>query len=251
MNFSPLLIENAPPVPTAPGRKRASRKIFYQNGERAENFYAQALIAPKKNAFLYGELASGATVYAYVDSNPINGTDWSGLGFYYGGNWTPNVERPMEVGNYAHRQFFGEIRRRFPAYQTNTPLVAAIDPTRPDVVGNKNVWELKPDTCQAPGAERNRAIRQVKGYAERGGLDVGDPAELVGKAGFDVYDENFLGQQVIIHFYPDPDPTSGLIFYKITELQSVLQAINRAWQQSQGKDSFGLPLAPAPILVLP
>lgn len=51
--------------------KSSSRKYFCKGRRRSRTFYAQALAATRKNATLYGERASGATVGRYISSDPI------------------------------------------------------------------------------------------------------------------------------------------------------------------------------------
>lgn len=71
MLFSPQpQIDAIPPARTYRAGKRAPRKNFLENRAAPENFYAQALRAPRKNAALYGESAPEPTVGRYISSDP-------------------------------------------------------------------------------------------------------------------------------------------------------------------------------------
>ena len=83
------------------------------------------------------------------------------------------------------------------------------------------VWELKPESCVS-GPKRAAAIQQLKAYVARARLTsanwhVGHSDVLFPEGPIERSGEAYNGSEITVEFYPDPNPSSGLVFYKILE----------------------------------
>jgi len=174
-------------------------------------------------------LLGGINTYGYVGGNPWKFTDWRGLsvdpdpsGFF----------APWLFGTWVHSRFSNFVNSRGPDYRANINYDNLFGSFRPDAFDRRKlyVWELKPESCKAPGPARQKALNQLQNYVTTAqGTDpdwsVGDSRVLFDKYGEQVFTDNYLGWKVTVRFYPDPVSSSGLIFYEVTKKVSPFEQL--------------------------
>jgi hypothetical protein len=180
-------------------------------------------------------LAGGVNRYGYVGGNPINELDAYGLSVDPDPS-TSGLVKPWLLGTAVHGEFSKYVDSLQGNFIPNSSLAGVFHPYRPDVSDptQERVWELKPEVCLS-GHKRTAAIAQLQRYAAKAGGDwvVGNSDALFPR-GPQTRNMVYMGSAYSIRFYPDPQPSSGLIFYRIERVRSIMERLGDALEQPQG-----------------
>lgn len=141
----------------------------------------------------------------------------------------------MALGAAVHDEFANYVASLRSSLVSNSSLADVFHPYRPDVSNpnRERVWELKPESCLS-GYKRVAAIAQLQRYAAHAGGNwrVGNSDALFPN-GPQTRDMVYGGSIYSIYFYPDPQPSSGLVFYRIERVKSLLERLGDAIEQPQ------------------
>jgi hypothetical protein len=203
---------------------------------------------------------SGAIIYSYVNGNPVNAVDPTGL--LVEADWTVWYA-PLVFGTRVH-EFVGEnLRARNPSLVYNTSLGGSfgLGPNdgkqRADIVdrSNRQLWELKP-LSQGAGFPYNAGVKQVNEYCasatEFDGVKwtPGNSTQLLGGAtSLNLGYMKFWGGTWDITLYADSRPGSGMFYYSAQNVRSpgeaFAQQLQSALEANRNNHNF-VPFLPGP-----
>ena len=152
---------------------------------------------------------------------------------------------PWLFGTWVHTMFTDYVRSQ--GYQANITYDGLFGKFRPDVFDpeSKQIWELKPESCSS-GDGNYRAQRQLGKYIEE--ANKADPlwqpglsSKLLPNGPVTLQGTYYNGSVFDVTFYPDPNNSSGLIFYNATQFQS---ATDRAVEQIGQGNQVATPVTP-------
>ena len=168
-------------------------------------------------------VAGGSNTYAAVENNPLRYTDRTGLSVDPDPNVGVGPIAPWLIGTWVHTQFSEQFGN--PPFRANITYRGLFGNFRPDLIDptTNSIWELKPENC-VTGPGNARALQQLETYLKTAIQT--DPRWRVGNSsdlfpnGPRVIRRSYNGSQYDITFYPDPRPSTGLIFYSLQLFQS-------------------------------